>query len=124
MSKSKDHVPMRTCIATRVKKPKKELIRIVVDPKTGNLEIDLKGKLRARGANLDMTLEAYDLMVKKNVLKYALKLDKSPTKDQYETLRSRFIEAIEEKRFREGNKPVKLKIKKDEYDALVGNSVE
>lgn len=117
-SHNNKHVPMRTCVATRVKKPKKELIRIVLNPTTQKLEIDAKGKLRARGANLDMTIEAFDIMVRKNVLKYALKLSKAPTKDEYVELRKQFIEAIEEKKFREGNKFVTIRVKKEDYEKI------
>ncbi len=118
MQSNNKHVPMRTCVATRVKKPKKDLVRIVLNPSNQKLEIDAKGKLRARGANLDMTIEAFDIMVKKNVLKYALKLSKAPTKEEYAELKKQFIEVVEEKKFREGNKPVTIRVKKEDYERV------
>lgn len=43
------HVPLRTCIICRQKRPKRELIRIVRTPE-GGIEPDLRGKLSGRGA--------------------------------------------------------------------------
>mgnify|MGYP000104497861 CR=1 FL=1 len=48
---SRKHVPLRTCIACRRQRPKRELIRIVRTP-AGQLELDLKGKQPGRGAYL------------------------------------------------------------------------
>ena len=42
-------VPMRTCIACRQSKPKKELIRIVRN-KEGEYAVDRTGRLNGRGA--------------------------------------------------------------------------
>jgi predicted RNA-binding protein YlxR (DUF448 family) len=117
MSQQK-HVPERTCIATRVKKPKKDLLRIVVNPDSGKLEVDLKGKIRSRGANLDTTIEAFELMVKKNLLRHFLKLDTNPTKEEYDELRTQFLAAIEERKFREGNKPVKIRVTKEAFEKI------
>jgi len=44
-------IPMRSCVVTREKYPKKELIRVVRD-KDGNVSIDLNGKANGRGAYL------------------------------------------------------------------------
>ena len=44
-------IPMRTCVITHEKYPKKELIRIVRTPE-GKVEIDLTGKANGRGAYL------------------------------------------------------------------------
>ncbi|MBN1135500.1 MAG: YlxR family protein [Anaerolineae bacterium] len=45
------HVPLRTCIACQLKRPKRELIRIVRTPE-GTIGIDPKGKQAGRGAYL------------------------------------------------------------------------
>jgi predicted RNA-binding protein YlxR (DUF448 family) len=45
------HVPMRTCIACRQKRPKRELIRVVRTPE-GCIEFDPRGKRSGRGAYL------------------------------------------------------------------------
>lgn len=44
-------IPMRSCVITKEKFPKKELIR-VVKTKEGNVEIDLTGKMNGHGAYL------------------------------------------------------------------------
>ena len=47
----KRKIPMRTCIACRTEKPKKELIRIV-KTKDGVFSLDKTGKVSGRGAYL------------------------------------------------------------------------
>ena len=42
-------IPLRTCIISREKLPKRELLRIVRTPE-GNVVIDLTGKANGRGA--------------------------------------------------------------------------
>ncbi|MBR0383594.1 MAG: YlxR family protein, partial [Eubacteriaceae bacterium] len=42
-------IPMRTCLSCREKKPKKELIRILLNEENG-LTADLTGKKNGRGA--------------------------------------------------------------------------
>ena len=42
-------IPMRTCIACREEKPKKEMLRIVRNA-AGEIRLDLSGKLPGRGA--------------------------------------------------------------------------
>ncbi len=42
-------VPVRTCIACRLEKPKRELVRVVKTPE-GEIRLDLSGKLAGRGA--------------------------------------------------------------------------
>ena len=44
-------IPMRTCVVTHERFPKKELVRIVRTPEN-KVEIDLTGKLNGRGAYL------------------------------------------------------------------------
>ena len=44
-------IPMRTCVVTNEKKPKKELVRVVRD-KEGNVSVDLTGKANGRGVYL------------------------------------------------------------------------
>lgn len=54
-------VPMRSCVITKEKLPKKELIRVVKTPED-RIEIDLIGKMNGRGAYLkkdkDVVLKA------------------------------------------------------------------
>jgi len=52
-------IPMRTCVITREKCEKKELIRIVRTP-LGEVEVDLTGKKNGKGAYLKHTKEVID----------------------------------------------------------------
>nr|WP_290667040.1 YlxR family protein [Ardenticatena sp.] len=47
----KKHIPIRTCIACRTSRPKRELVRIVRTPE-GELVLDADQKARGRGAYL------------------------------------------------------------------------
>ena len=57
-----------------------------------------------------MSLEAFDAAVKKNAIGRALKLDYKLTGQQILTLRTEFEQALEEKTFRQGNKPVTFRV--------------
>ncbi len=50
-------IPMRSCVVTKEKLPKKELIRVVRD-NLGNVSVDLTGKKNGRGAYLKKDKEA------------------------------------------------------------------
>lgn len=115
------HVAMRTCIATGVQKPKNELIRIVrledpTDPKKYVVQVDPKGKLRGRGANIDTTEEAFNQAIRIKAISRALKLERQLTEDEVNQLREDFLKAIEEKQFRQGQKRVVLKVSKEELE--------
>jgi uncharacterized protein len=45
------HVPERSCVVCRIKKAKRELVRVVLTP-TGSCTVDETGKLAGRGAYL------------------------------------------------------------------------
>lgn len=111
------HTPIRTCIGTGDKKPKNEMIRLV-RREDGSVCIDIKGKERGRGANLSMDVAAFDNAVKKKAINRALKLEKGLSAEQLAKLREDFIEAIAMKEFRQGNKPVKIVVSKEEFDGL------
>jgi predicted RNA-binding protein YlxR (DUF448 family) len=49
-------IPLRSCVITREKLPKKELVRVVRD-NLGNITIDLTGKANGRGAYLKKDIE-------------------------------------------------------------------
>ena len=57
-------IPMRTCVVTKEKLPKGELIRIVRTP-SGEVVIDETGKANGRGAYLKKDKEVF-LKAKKN----------------------------------------------------------
>ena len=49
-------IPERTCVITREKLPKKDLLRVVKD-KEGNVLVDPTGKLNGRGAYVKKEVE-------------------------------------------------------------------
>ena len=60
-------IPMRTCIVTKEKCEKKDLIRIVKTPE-GNIVVDLTGKMNGRGAYLKKEKEVFEIAEQKKVL--------------------------------------------------------
>ncbi len=70
-------VPMRTCVACRDLKPKRELVRIVrVAP--GEVEVDRTGKKNGRGAYLCPAQECWHLAQRKRSLNHALETAVTP----------------------------------------------
>ena len=68
------HVPERTCIVCRRKRPKWEMVRIVRTPQ-GSLEIDNRGKKAGRGAYLCKTSVCWESGLAKKRLEHALKTE-------------------------------------------------
>ena len=64
---------MRTCVVTKEKYPKKELIRVVRD-NFGNVSVDPTGKQNGRGAYLKKDLEVVDLARKTKALEKYLEV--------------------------------------------------
>lgn len=60
-------IPMRTCVVTKEKFPKEELVRIVRTPE-GEIVIDIIGKANGRGAYLKKDIEVINKAKKKKVL--------------------------------------------------------
>ena len=60
-------IPMRTCVITKEKYEKRDLIRIVRTPE-GNVEIDITGKLNGRGAYIKKDMEVVNKARKSRVL--------------------------------------------------------
>ena len=69
-------IPMRTCVVTREKFPKMELVRIVRTP-DNEVKIDLKGKMNGRGAYLKKDLEIIEKARKNKVLDKHLEIEVS-----------------------------------------------
>ena len=61
-------VPMRTCVVTREKLPKKDLLRIVRTPENEIVIDDEKGKTNGRGAYIKKDLEVLAKAKKSKVL--------------------------------------------------------
>ena len=60
-------IPMRTCVVTHEKFPKRELIRVVRTPE-GNVIVDLNGKANGRGAYLKKEKEVIETAKKTKIL--------------------------------------------------------
>ncbi len=67
-------IPLRTCVITKEKLEKRELIR-VVRTKEGNIIVDLTGKLNGRGAYLKKDLEVIKKAQKSKILERILGIE-------------------------------------------------
>lgn len=67
-------IPMRTCVITREKLPKQELIRVVRTPE-GEVIVDLTGKANGRGAYLKKDIEAFKKARKNKCLNKILEVE-------------------------------------------------
>ena len=67
-------IPMRSCVVTREKYPKGELIRVVRTPE-GNVVIDETGKQNGRGAYLKKDLAVIEKAEKNKILSKHLEID-------------------------------------------------
>lgn len=67
-------IPMRTCVITREKLPKQELIRVVRTPE-GNVIIDQTGKANGRGAYLKKDLQTFEKAQKSKILNRQLEVE-------------------------------------------------
>lgn len=67
-------IPMRTCLATGEKLPKKELIRVVRTPE-GNVIVDETGKANGRGAYLKKSIDAFEKAKKTKILNRKLEVE-------------------------------------------------
>ena len=67
-------IPERTCVVTREKTQKKDLLRIVRD-KEGNVTIDLTGKANGRGAYLKKDIEVIKKAISTKVLDRVLEVE-------------------------------------------------
>lgn len=77
-------IPMRTCVVTKEKFPKKELIRVVRSPE-GNILVDETGKLNGHGAYIKKDLEVLELAKKSKALERFLQMEVPD--DVYEILK-------------------------------------
>ena len=66
-------IPMRTCVVTHERFPKKELVRVVRTPEN-KVEIDLTGKLNGRGAYLKKDKEVVEKAKNTKVLERHLEI--------------------------------------------------
>ena len=67
-------IPMRSCVVTREKCEKKDLIRVVRTPE-GEVKIDLTGKMNGRGAYIKKDVSVVDKAKKSKVLERHLEVN-------------------------------------------------
>lgn len=67
-------IPERTCVITKEKTLKKDLLRVVRD-KDGNVSVDLTGKANGRGAYLKKDIEVIDKAEKTKALDRILEVE-------------------------------------------------
>ncbi len=67
-------IPMRSCVVTREKLPKQELVRVVRTPE-GEVIVDLTGKANGRGAYLKKDLSVFEKAYNTKVLNRILEVE-------------------------------------------------
>jgi predicted RNA-binding protein YlxR (DUF448 family) len=78
-------IPLRTCVVTKEKLEKKDLIRVVKD-KDNNVSVDLTGKANGRGAYIKKSIEVLEEAKKSKILERHLE---TTIKDEiYEELKN------------------------------------
>ena len=77
-------IPMRSCVVTREKLPKLELLRIVKTT-DGNIVVDESGKINGRGAYIKKDINVLDKARKSKVLEK--QLETTISDDVYEEIR-------------------------------------
>ena len=77
-------IPLRTCVVTNEKLPKKDLLRIVRTPE-GKVIPDVSGKANGRGAYIKADLEVLEKAKKNNTL--ARHLEVTMTEEDYERIK-------------------------------------
>lgn len=67
-------IPMRSCVITREKLPKQELVRVVRTPE-GSVIVDVTGRANGRGAYLKRDLNVIEKAYNSRVLNKILEVD-------------------------------------------------
>ena len=67
-------IPMRTCVVTREKCEKNQLVRVVRTP-LGEVVVDTTGKMNGKGAYLKLSLDVIEKARKTNVLNKVLEVE-------------------------------------------------
>ncbi len=67
-------IPMRTCVVTREKYPKQELVRVVRTPE-GEVIIDTTGKANGHGAYLKKDIDVFEKAEKNKCLNKILEVE-------------------------------------------------
>ena len=82
-------IPLRTCVVTREKLPKQELLRVVRTPE-GNVVVDDSGKMNGRGAYICNNVECLEKLKKSKRLNRVFEINISD--EIYESLRGVILE--------------------------------
>jgi uncharacterized protein len=72
-AKRPKHIPLRTCVACKETKPKRELLRVVRTP-DGHVMLDATGKKSGRGAYICARLSCWETALKKKRLEQEFEL--------------------------------------------------
>ena len=83
-------IPMRTCIACREEKPKKEMLRVVKNA-AGEIRLDFSGKLPGRGAYVCGSEACIKKLKKYRLLNKAFSSEVVP--DVYDAIEEEFLRA-------------------------------
>ncbi|HIZ00574.1 MAG TPA: YlxR family protein [Firmicutes bacterium] len=83
-------IPMRTCIACREEKPKKEMLRVVKNA-AGEIRLDFSGKLPGRGAYVCGSEACIKKLKKYRLLNKAFSSEVAP--DVYDAIEEEFLRA-------------------------------
>lgn len=67
-------IPMRSCVVTKEKLPKGELLRIVRTPE-GNVVADITGKLNGKGAYIKKDMSVLEKAKKSKILERSLEIE-------------------------------------------------
>lgn len=67
-------IPMRTCIISKEKLPKKDLVRVVRTPE-GKVVVDTTGKVNGHGAYLKKDIQVFEKAKKGNALSRHLEIE-------------------------------------------------
>ena len=67
-------IPMRSCVVTKEKLPKGELLRIVKTPE-GDVVADVSGKLNGRGAYIKKDIAVLEKAKKSKILERVLEIE-------------------------------------------------
>src|SRR3989304_9097849 len=102
------HIPVRMCIATRKKLPKKDLLRFVYDEKSKNVVFDRDGKFMGRGANLSKSLLLFDSAKKNGEFNRAFKTKIST--ENFTSLRKEVAEYLDRSQQIINNSPKVVRI--------------
>lgn len=73
MTPKERKVPLRTCVACRAVRPKRDLVRVVRTP-DGAVRIDPTGKMSGRGASLCPRSECFEAATKTGALARSLQV--------------------------------------------------